>query len=67
MGDLINFALERSKKFTVLDWTMIKLTLFSAGALFGIHFAKCLKPWKKVIFVIFIFSYVFTMYRFLKE
>lgn len=67
MKKLISWALNKGKKFTVLDWGLLKLVLFSGGTLFGVIFAKYLKPFITGLVFIFMASYATLMFRFCKK
>ena len=63
MKDLITEVLNATKKYTILDFAVLKTCLISIGVLFGVYFSKVLKPYRLVIWLIALVSYVYIMYK----
>jgi len=63
MRTLINRVLSSARKYTVTDYAFLKLTLVSCGVLLGVYFAKFLSSYTPLLWVIFIGSYLWIMYR----
>ena len=65
---LIDFIMERLKTFTVGDYAVFKVCIFSLGALVGAVYSKTIKKCAPVIAVISILSYGYLIYKmFFKE
>lgn len=63
MKNLINKLLGAAKKYTVLDYSLLKLTLISLGILIGTYFSNFLSNHTLIIWIIFLVSYIGIMYR----
>lgn len=63
MTALIERVLNSARNYTVLDYTFLKLTLFSLGALAGAYFSEFVLSYSEVIWGIFSVSYVWIIYR----
>ena len=62
MKKLIDYFMGKARKFTLLDYSMFKVALFSAGLLVGLYFKSFFGNYLSAIWVIFLVSYVFLMY-----
>jgi hypothetical protein len=67
MKKLIDWGMEKARKFTVLDFAFFKITLFSLGLIIGIYFATSLKEYLPLFWIIFAFTYVYLIYRMFKK
>lgn len=56
-------ALSASRKYTFLDFAFLKLSLFSLGILCGTYFAYFFLKHIVSLWIIFIISYIWIMYR----
>jgi len=63
MGTLIGKVLGAARNYTILDFAFFKITLFSLGLLGGVYFAETLQRHTFELWVVFIVSYVWIMYR----
>lgn len=63
MKKLINKLLGAAKKYTVLDYSLLKLTLISLGILIGTYFSNFLSNYTLIIWIIFLISYIVIIYR----
>ena len=63
MKKFINKALEAARKYTIWDWGLLKICLFSLGLLIGLYFAQSLGPYATFVWAFFVFSYVWIAYK----
>jgi hypothetical protein len=63
MKNLINKLLGATKKYTVLDYSLLKITLISLGILIGTYFSNFFSNHTSLLWIIFIISYIWIIYR----
>lgn len=63
MNTLIKRALKAARNFTVMDYACLKITLIAFGILIGAYFPKFFLNYSSYLWVIFIVSYIWIMYR----
>lgn len=66
--DLLNYLMETAHRFSVLDFALFKVCLLSLGIWLGSQFSKFFKRFRVFVFLGFIASYVYLIWRlFLRE
>jgi hypothetical protein len=63
MSAFINRLLKAARNYTVMDYTFFKITLVSFGILLGAYFLQFFLNYTSMIWIIFIISYLWVMYR----
>jgi small multidrug resistance family-3 protein len=63
MRDFIEKAMNATRKYTVLDFAVLKLCLMSIGVLLGLNYRKLFKRHIHVVWGVAIVSYLWTMGR----
>mgnify|MGYP000876367172 FL=1 len=63
MKNLVNKLLSTTKKYTVLDYSFLKITLISLGILIGTYFSNFFLNYTSLLWIIFLISYIFIIYR----
>ena len=63
MEKLINKLLGAAKKYTVLDYGFLKITLISFGILIGTYFSNFFSNYTSLLWIIFLVSYIWIIYR----
>lgn len=63
MSTFVQRALKAARKYTVIDYACLKITLLSFGILLGTYFAKLFLNLTSFLWVVFIASFLFIMYR----
>lgn len=63
MSAFLQRLLKSARKYTVTDYVFFKLTLVSLGILLGTYLAKFFIHYILFIWVVFIVSYFWIMYR----
>ncbi len=63
MKNLVNKLLSTTKKYTVLDYSFLKITLISLGILIGTYFSNFFLNYTSLLWIIFLISYMFIIYR----
>ena len=63
MKNLINKLLDAAKKYTVLDYSCLKITLVSLGILIGTYFSNFFSNYTSLLWIIFLISYIWIIYR----
>lgn len=63
MKNLINKLLSITKKYTVLDYGFLKITLISLGILIGTYFSNFFLNYTSLLWIIFLISCIFIIYR----
>jgi small multidrug resistance family-3 protein len=63
MKNLINKILAAANKYTVLDYSLLKLTLVSLGILIGTYFSSFFSNHTSLLLIIFLISYIGIIYR----
>ena len=58
-----DYVMEKASRFTVLDFAVLKTTLFSMGLLVGTYCSQFFKKYQAFLWVITLFSYMFLIYR----
>lgn len=60
---LVAYLMEKARGFNVFDFAMLKICLLSFGLWIGSKFSKFFSRFKGILFLGFIFSYVFLIWR----
>jgi uncharacterized membrane protein len=63
MKGFMDKAFHAGRKYTALDFAIFKLCLISLGILAGAYFAHFFLNLTTLLWIIFILSYIFVMYR----
>lgn len=63
MKTLIERLLEAGHKYTVMDFGCLKITLFFCGILVGTYFSNYFLNHTLFLWIVFILSYLWIMYR----
>jgi small multidrug resistance family-3 protein len=63
MNTLIQRVLKAAGKYTVMDYAGLKIALLSLGILLGAYFSNFFLNHTAFLWVVFIVSYVWIMYR----
>ncbi len=61
--DLMHLLLERSRGFSLLDFAVLKVCLISFGIWLGAQFSKFFKRFRVFVFLGFIASYIYLIWR----
>lgn len=59
------YVLDQASGFDYIDWSMYKCCLISIGVLLGSGFASFFRKLRPLIWVAFIVTYLYTMWRLL--
>lgn len=63
MKGFIERSINAARKYTVWDFAIFKFCLISLGILFGVYFAQFFQNYMALLWIVFIVSYVYIMYR----
>jgi len=63
MSEFIQRVLKAARKYTVMDYGCLKITLLSFGILLGAYFAQFFLSYTSFLWVVFIVSSLWIMYR----
>ena len=63
MKKLINKLLGAAKNYTVLDYSLLKISLISLGILIGTYFSNFFSNYTSLLWIIFLVSYIWIIYR----
>ncbi len=63
MLPIIERSLEAARKFTFWDFFLMKTGLISLGVLLGAYLSNWFIPRIAIVWLVFILSYIWTMYR----
>jgi hypothetical protein len=63
MSKFIQRLLKAARKYTVMDYSFFKITLVSFGILLGAYFPQFFLNYSSLLWVVFIVSYIWNMYR----
>lgn len=63
MKKFIDRSLIAARKYTIIDFAFLKITLFSAGVLVGTYYASFLLSYTLLLWGVFILSWLWIMYR----
>ena len=61
MKNLVNKLLSTTKKYTVLDYSFLKITFISLGILIGTYFSNFFLNYTSLLWIIFLISYIFII------
>ncbi|MGN1007706.1 MAG: hypothetical protein ACI4PV_02075 [Butyricicoccus sp.] len=61
--DLLNYSMEKARGFSILDFAVLKLCVFSFGVWLGAQFSKFFKRFRVFIFLGFVASYIYLIWR----
>lgn len=67
MKIFLNRLLESAKKYTIMDYACLKITLISLGILLGTYFSKFFLSYNSLLLTIFIISCIWIIYRTFKH
>ncbi len=67
MQNIVSNVLARAKRFTVLDWALLKVMLLSLGALMGATFHRVFRRFAMLLGIIALFSYTLLLLRMCAE
>ncbi len=63
MNNFVNKAMNAAKKYTVWDFGLFKLCLFSLGIIFGVYFYTFFSTYMPIVWAIFIASWAWLVYK----
>ncbi len=63
MNTLIKRTLKATRNYTLADFACLKITLLSAGIIIGAYFPKFFLSHSSLLWLVFIVTYVWIMYR----
>jgi hypothetical protein len=63
MRKFFDKAINSVRQYSLWDWGWLKITLFSFGLLIGVYFAQVLSQYMTFIWAIFIFAYIWIIYK----
>jgi hypothetical protein len=63
MGTILERLLKAARKYTIMDFACLKITLLSFGILLGAYFANFFLSHSALFWVIFVVSFFWIMYR----
>lgn len=63
MRKFFDKAINSVRQYSLWDWGWLKITLFSFGLLIGVYFAQVLSQYVTFIWAIFIFAYIWIIYK----
>lgn len=61
--DAVNYSVERAKEFGIFEFAMLKICLISLGLWLGSVFASFFKRFRVVLFIGFVASYIYLIWR----
>lgn len=67
MRNFLSKLLDSAKKYTLMDYGCLKITLISLGILLGTYFSKFFLSHTRLLWIIFIVSYICIIYRTIKH
>lgn len=63
MKKFINSVLKATRKYTALDFALLKICLVAIGILFGVYFTGFFEKYTSFVWVAVIISYIWIMYK----
>lgn len=63
ISSLVKFIVARAKDFSILDFALLKLCLVSFSLYIGSKFAEFFKKFRFILFISFIFSSIYMLWR----
>ncbi len=63
MRNFINTMLQRTHRYNLWDFGAFKITLIAVGILFGAYFSKFFSDSIIYVWIIFVVTYLFVMYK----
>jgi hypothetical protein len=63
MRKFFDKAINSVRQYSLWDWGWLKIALFSFGLLMGVYFAQILSQYVTFIWAIFIFAYIWIIYK----
>ncbi len=63
MKRFIEKTMNNAKRYTLFDYTVLKITLVSAGILLGTYFSEYFSSNILAIWMLFIITYIIMLYR----
>jgi hypothetical protein len=67
MRTFLSKLLDSARKYTIMDYGFLKITLISFGILLGTYFSKFFSSYTILLWIIFIVSYIYIIYRTIKH
>jgi hypothetical protein len=68
MERFIQKILMATRNYSIMDFACLKITLISLGILLGAYFSKFFLNFTSFLWIVFIISYIWIMYRtFIKD
>lgn len=62
MREFLNDVMESTRKYSVLDFSLLKINLIAMGILLGLYFSEFLGRYINMIWILAGISYVWVMY-----
>ncbi len=62
MREFLNDVMESTRKYSVLDFSLLKINLIAIGILLGLYFSEFLGRYINMIWIVAGISYVWVMY-----
>ena len=63
MKNFVNKAINAARKYTVLDFGLFKLCLFSFGIIAGVYFYTFFSMYMPIVWAIFVASWAWLVYK----
>ena len=68
MKNLIEKLMDKARRFSILDYAILKITLLSAGVLLGSYFSSFFTSIIGLVWIVFVVSYGYLFYiSFIRE
>ena len=67
MRTFLSKLLDSARKYTIMDYGFLKITLISFGILLGTYFSKFFSSHTLLLWIIFTVSYIYIIYRTIKH
>ena len=65
--DAIDKVIERLNTFGIVEWSILKICMMSFGMLVGIYTYSTSKKMKPLLWITFLVSYIYLMYKIVFE
>lgn len=62
MREFLNDVMESTRKYSVLDFSLLKINLIAMGILLGLYFSEFLGRYINMIWILAGISYIWVMY-----
>lgn len=63
MSSIVKRLMNTTKKYTVLDFGFLKISVLSAGILLGTYYEPFFKDYTQLLWIAFLISFVWIMYQ----